>query len=303
MDAQIRTGIDICDSVLRYAEVEQYGSRFRLLRLGSCYFEFDVSREVFSSDAPTYLKTIGEAVHDVFAGSNASSMHVAVHPPDCLSFFSPVAPSDPPFLREERLRREALLLSDGSASVRLVSQRLLEDRSSDGEIFEWHHGLAVDERVYERLDRIFEALPGHGYSVHLSTQAAALVAGRLLNRQDPVGAFPLAMAVGGYTGHVEYTLLRRGQWFYSHHVPARSSDDAVFFSVALLQRLGYRPADVGRVYVYGNVLNLAESPLMRMLYPTAPEVLNPTQVVALDPASLAATFDSEAYVPCIGVAL
>ena len=56
MDVRARAGIDIYGTVLRYAEVEQRGPRYRLLRLGSCDFDFDIAEAVLQGNPPGFFK-------------------------------------------------------------------------------------------------------------------------------------------------------------------------------------------------------------------------------------------------------
>ena len=42
METPARAGIDVYGSALRYVELERFGARYRLLRLGRCDFDFDI---------------------------------------------------------------------------------------------------------------------------------------------------------------------------------------------------------------------------------------------------------------------
>src|SRR5690606_10565174 len=90
MDAQARAGIEFSDTVLRYAEVEQYGSRYRLLRLGTCDFDFRLVEDLLQRHDPDAIEVVREALQDVFSGSIASTLHAALHPALTTSFFTSV---------------------------------------------------------------------------------------------------------------------------------------------------------------------------------------------------------------------
>src|SRR5690606_14335340 len=111
MDAQARAGIEFSDTVLRYAEVEQYGSRFRLLRLGTCDFDFRLVDDLLHRHHPDALEVVREALQDVFSGSIATSLHAALHPSLTTSFFTSIPAGLSTEERRRRLANEAMLLT------------------------------------------------------------------------------------------------------------------------------------------------------------------------------------------------
>jgi hypothetical protein len=303
MDAHARAGIDIHGSVLRYAEVEQYGSRCRLLRLGSCVFDFDLSAEVFRTASPEHLETVAEALGDVFAGSVASELHVALHPPGGYAFFAPLPEALPEAEREERLRDEAAFLIGTGEALR-VEPTPVYTEPVDGSVVAWFHVLAIPEWVHARLEQAFHALPRVHYRLVRSMQAAANTIDRI-ERREPAdrSRAPFSLAVGWYETHTEFTLCRNHRWYFSHHAAVGSPADSAYFAAMLLRRLRLAPSDVGRLFLYGSDVDPAQFSLLQTLFPVAPERLNPLQLVDLDPGSLTASFDTEAYVPCIGATL
>jgi len=80
MDVRARAGIDIYGTVLRYAEVEQRGPRYQLLRLGSCDFDFDIAEAMLQASSPEHIEALTDALNDVFEGSIAARLHVTLHP-------------------------------------------------------------------------------------------------------------------------------------------------------------------------------------------------------------------------------
>ncbi len=295
--------------MLRYAEVEQYGRRCRLLRLGSCYFEFEASREVFGEAESGYLDTIGEALYDVFSGSRAGVFNVTVHPPDCLSFFAPTPPGLPEAEVHERLQAEASVLDEGGPPRRVAAvETVFEEQTPEGPLA-WRHALALPEAVGARIRRVMRLLPEAEVQYRLSTYGAAALMNRIRARRldacaegrPPEPETPdYALAIGWHPEHVEFTLCRSGRWHYSHWAPALNPDDCLFFAVSLLRQLRLHPRQVTSLFTYGSRFDLADAPLVGQIFGAAPEVLNPTQIVVLDPVSLSGTFEAEMYVPCIG---
>ena len=111
MDVRARAGIDIYGTVLRYAEVEQRGPRYQLLRLGSCDFDFDIAEAMLQASPPEHIEALTDALNDVFEGSVASRLHVTLHPPTCYSFFTALPVEAPVEERKKRLLRDAALLT------------------------------------------------------------------------------------------------------------------------------------------------------------------------------------------------
>jgi hypothetical protein len=308
MEANARAGIDIYGNVLRYAEVEQYGTRYRLLRLGSCDFDFDVADAVWQADQSGHLSTVAEALADVFAGSAADQFQVTVHPPTCFSFFTPVPAGISDAARKVRLQQEAALLAGTDIPLRLTADALYSAYVGDpAERVDWVHVLAVPERIHTRFDRILRSLPQARHRLMVSMQAAAATVGRLLplhaNGGTADAEAPYTLAVGGYGGHVEFTLCHRQRWHFSHFTDTGPAADLAYYAVALLQRLHLHPADVGTLYVYGHPQDTGLADLLERVFHRRPAALNPLEVVDLDAGSLTADFDAEAYVSCMGAAL
>lgn len=310
MQAQARAGIDLHQNVLRYAEVEQYGSRYRLLRLGSCDFDFDLPQELLSGNPSGNLETVADALKDVFAGSVSEQLNVAIHPPGGYSFFTPLANSLTSVEREARITEEVRLLTQAaveSSSLHVTADPVYEETLEDGRGVSWFHVWAMNDFVHERFQQIFGVLPYQTHRMKLSMQAAAAVVSGLeergKNREARTGGVAFTLALGWYGSHVEYTLCRNGHWYFSHYATVQSLADSAYFAVTLLRRLGLRPNDITQVYVYGRDIDIDEFSIFKAIFDVPPERLNPIPVVDLDPGSLSSDFDAEAYVPCIGVAL
>ncbi len=307
MDAQARAGIDIHGSELRYTEVERYGSRRRLLRLGSCDFDFDVAREVLYVDGSPHLEVISDALRDVFAGSAASTLFVTLPPTGCYSFFTSLQTGLTSEERNERFQQEVALLagSDTSRAIRTTADALYTELLPDGRNVEWFHVLGVEENVYKRFDLVMAALPQVNYRIRVSMQGAASVLAHTEEALKGAGRNHglYVLAIGMYASHIEYTLFYNGKWYFSRHSAATTPADCAYYSVATLKRVGLTPADVEHVYLYGIRYGDEDLSILQAIFHKEPEWLNPIQVVDLDPDSLASGFDAEAYVPCIGAVL
>jgi hypothetical protein len=306
MDGQARAGIDIYGTVLRYAEVERHGAGYRLLRLGSCDFDFDVAQDLLRTDAPTHLDVVTEALGEVFAGSAASQLHVALHPPDCYTFFSALPVGLPEAVRRQRLQQEALLLgATGEGAPLRFSEDALHQEEGDAEgRAEWFHVLALPEQTWMRFDRLMRSSTFRTrYRLGMSTQGAAQAVGHIERTAEHASRPPLTLAIGWYPDHVEYVLCREGQWYFSHYTPASAPTDCAYFAVALLERLKLPTTAIGRIFIYGVRAAMSGFASLQAIFRQAPERLNPVRLVDLDPDSLADSFDAEAYAPCIGLAL
>lgn len=305
MEAYARAGIDILGRVLRYAEVEQYGTRYRLLRLGSCDFDFDVMQALAGNEAEERLTTISEALADVFSGTVASTLHVTLHPSDSYSFFTPLPSSTDGPSRKVRLQQEAALLAGVSSPLHLTADALYSETVGEDDRFDWVHVLAVREPIHSNFSRILQVLPPPRHRLMASMQAASVVAGRVL-RGLPEGhpaAEEHTLTIGWYDTHLEYVVSRGGDWYFSQYAAAPTISDGLYYAVAMLQRLGVAPAHVKRLYFYGTRIDPSAHDLLTSIFGAAPERLNPLDVIDLDRSNLTADFDAEAYVPCVGAAL
>ena len=307
MNAQARAGISIDGSTLRYAEVEHYGAHGRLLRLGSCAFDFELMEQVLQSGEPAHLKTVGEALRDVFAGSVATEVHVALPPTACCSFLTPLPKGLAEAEQQRRLRREAALLMGQTSAgpFHLRADALYEEALRDGSAVAWFHVLALPQAVHARFDGLLRGLPPTRYRFGLSGQGAAAVAARAETSGTETSGTerPLTLAVGWYPAYTEYALLHGGAWRFGFHTPASSPADAAYFAVVLLERMGRRADEVGRVYVYGVDVEEARFEVLGRVFAQAPQRLSPMEAVETDAGHLSAQFNAEAYAPCVGAAL
>lgn len=304
MEVHARAAVDVYDRILRYAEVEQYGSRYRLLRLGSCDFDFDVADEFVSSNKGGNLDTVCDALQDVYAGSVATILSVTLHPPRCYSYFSPHPVHSDPSERDVRLQREAALLAGTETRVHLTADPIRSQSLKSGGAVDWVHVLAVDERVHRCIAEVARNLPQPGWRLMVGMHAAASTVGRLQRwTSSEDGRGPFALAIGWYAGHVEYTLCQEEDWYFSKHTDAVPPMDVAYFAVAMLEHLGLTPVQVRQIYIYGNDVDLSIFSDLELVFGLEAHRLNPLAVLDLDPGSLASDFEAEAYVGCVGGAL
>ncbi|GIV59664.1 hypothetical protein GQ464_014175 [Rhodocaloribacter litoris] len=304
MDAQARAGIDLYGRVMRYAEVEQFNGRYRLLRLGSCDFEFEAARELFEEENPAHLDTVAEAIGDVFSGTVATELRLAVHPPVGQVFFSPCEASLPEAACRARFEREAALLGGQEPAAFHLAVDAAREQVLADETVRWYQVLMLPRRIHTRLEKVLRVLPAPRRRSVTSMQGVAQVVNRLAQRAalTPAGR-PFVLAVGWYPSHTEYCLCEGGAWQFCHHAPAGPPSDALYFALALLVRQRIEPGQVGRVFFYGVGLADGAGDLFAQVFGVTPEKLNAVPVVDLDPGSLSASFDVEAYAPCLGITL
>ena len=306
MDTQTRAGIDIYGRALRYAEVQRRGDRYRLLRLGVCEFDFDVVEAVLEG-VPGRQEALSEALSDVFEGSTAARLYVALHPPSSYSFFAPLPVEVSDEARKQRLLRDAALLtrSRSPKPLRLTADPVYSETLGDGAAVEWYHVMALDERLHLRFDRILRLLPQTHHRMTLSMHAAANAVEHLeqADAAQPRTAAPFTFALGWYPTHVELTLCRHGRWYFSHYAGAAHPDDCGYFALALLRRLGLGASGVGRVFLYGGFEPPEAFGGLADLLGIAPEALNPLRLIDLDEQSMVTSDAVAAYAPCLGVTL
>jgi hypothetical protein len=297
---------------LRYAEVERTGRRQALRRLGTCDFDFAVDEAVLGLTGPSHLDTVAEALREIFRGTPARSLLVAVHPPALPGFFAPLPATLAAPQRYEQLRQEAALLADVSTTqpvrIRAVPVRTeVLVVGKEAEPYRWHHVLHVPEAVHARLTLLAKALGARTYDLVDSTHAAAAVvlaadAQRPAPPDDEDDGLSATLALGAYPGHVEIAVVQGGQWMHGHHGASGAPEDAAYFAAALLEYLGMSPAEVDRFFLYGEGADPARYGLLGELLDAEPALLDPLAVFGRPPSG-APPATLAAYVPCLGAVL
>jgi hypothetical protein len=303
MESQVFSSIDLSWASLRYAEVEHQAGDVRPLRLGSCDFDFNVTRELLHAEAPTHLDVVAEALRDVFAGSKAEQLRIVVHPPEAYSFVTAIPSEWSPPERSERFQQEAALLADTQSEAGLhVTASVVHAADTHLDV-EPVHVLAVPRDRHARLETVVRRLPHGEGQWMLSTHAAARVMMRTAPPPLP-SETSIGLVVGIYPDYTEYGLLRNGRWYFSHYTEAEEPADATYFATALLDQLGVPRSAVTRIGLYGIGANVNSFAPFETVFGVMPELIDPFGVLGLDSTALQGTdFGAGAYVPCIGAAL
>ncbi|MFW5955139.1 MAG: hypothetical protein ACOCSK_00175 [Rhodothermales bacterium] len=302
MKAVARASIHLQGRDLRYAEVEQYGARYRLLRLGGCDFDFDVTRELREPDSARLL-SVRQALRDVLAGSVASTIRFVLHPPVVRTFFAAVPSDLPKASLAIRAQQETVLLY-GVGPAATVDHEIAAQEAlprGDGSV-SWQAVSVALPDVRRKLGRLANALPGTDFEVISGRVAAGHALRRfqqVTEKEDDMG---IALAIGCYGDQYECSLAAGGQWLFSHSVENMAEVDAAYFCSQVLQRRGHAINEVSRILLYGDV-SRAEAPSFARLFGLQPSLFDPLMLVNLDPATIDTDFEGTAYLPCVGGAL
>lgn len=306
MNIQAAAGIDINGTGLRYAEVQRRPDGHRLLRLGSCDFDFDVAHEMLHAETPENLEVVAEALQDVFRGAVSRTLRVSFHPPDVYAFTTALPNDLPASARQQRLNQETALLvgAETSDGLYISSQALQAEALPEADDLDWMRVLALPDAVQERFERVLAPLPHTDHHWMLSTEGSAGVA-QWMEQQAPENRTyaPFTLLIGWYGAYAEYALLHYSDWYFGHHAAMGSANDCAYFSAALLDQLGIQQSEVGRIFLYGKDIDLGAFAPLQAVFGVAPDVLDPLAIVGVDPHRLEGDFSPEVYAPCIGAAL
>lgn len=307
MGAFVRAGVDLYESTLRYAEVERNGSEYKLLKLGSCEFDFNMAQSLIEGADPSHLQTLNDALNDVFSESIATDLHVVFHPGNCFSFFTPLYVDLTEDERKWRLQEEATLLTSSTPPLplHLTADVVRTETLENGRAVEWFHVLGVDERVHSQLNQILNNLPHSHFRFNLSTRGTANAIETMAQQENLVAPpeSPYSLAIGYYKTHIEYVVCHEFSWYYSHYTDTSTPTDSVYFALSLLRRLNIDRSGVGQLYIYGEDIDSEVFSVLQEIFKKTPEVLNPMEIVSLDRKGPGMHFTAEAYAPCIGIAM
>jgi len=293
--------------VLRYAEVERREHGVRLLRWGQENFSFDLAQVLLrEEDAPGPVRQVQETIETVLEDSAAPALHVAVHPPDSYSFFTPISSDVPVQDRRRQLLQQAALVTGirSTKNLHMTSETVRTTQDSDGDPFMWVHVLAVPDAVDERMAELLRPLSFREHGWIVSSEAAAHVIRRLERAGGSAeeALRPYTLAVGQYPTHTEYALSRNREWYHAHYTEeARSAQNRAYFAVGFLNRVDVSLDGVGRLFVYGQNVDLADYRPFERVFDQEPERLDPFRVLS---DQTGRTPDAaETYAPCIGASL
>lgn len=168
----------------------------------------------------------------------------------------------------------------------------------------WVHVLAVPTAVDERMSEIVGTLPMARYDWIVSSEAA----GRVTSRLERTGGSaqealrPYTLAVGQYPSHTEYSLSRNREWYHAHYAEeAQSPENRAYFAVGIMNRVDVPLDAVGRLYVYGKDVDVADYGPFVNIFDRTPEVLNPFRVV--QSRTNPSEEEGGAYAACIGAGM
>jgi hypothetical protein len=307
MDDSVSATLSIRDSVLRYAEIERRDDGVRLLRWGQEAFSFDLSTALLrEEEAPRQTRQVQEEIGELLAGTAARDLRVAVHPPDSYSFFTPISSDVPVQDRRRQLLQQAALVTGvrSSKSLHMTSETVRTTQDSEGDPFMWVHVLAVPDVVDQRMAELVRPL-GHGEHGWIVTSEAAARVTRHLERSGgsaEEALRPYTLAVGQYPAHTEYALSRNREWYHAHYTEeARSAKNRAYFAVGFLNRVDVPLDGVGRLFVYGEDVDVADYGPFERIFGQEPERLDPFRVV--DNRSGERPDAAAAFAPCIGAGL
>lgn len=300
----IRAGIELYGNELRYAKLEPYENRYRLLRLGRCAFEFDVAEEILHGSSRQHLTTVADALRDIFSDRPVPHLHITLHPPSCPTFFTPLPTGLDDYEQEQHLQEEAALLlhPDQPHPLHLTIDPVTLGSMPNGVRVEWVHVLALETTAKAQFDHLMKALPNTSYRLTSSMHAVSKATEQLLAEQKSNVA-SYALIVGWYPTHTEFTICYEGEWQQSYFAETKTTIDAAFFGLDLLRRLMIDFASVGHLFVYGQEDNLKAFAPLEAALPCAAQFLSLHQLVALDAANAQTLRDGGSFIPCVAGAL
>jgi len=307
MDDSVSATLSIQNRVLRYAEVERRDDGVRLLRWGREAFSFDLSKGLLQKEEPPrQSRQVRETIGDALADTAARDLRVAVHPPDSYSFFTPISSDVPVQDRRRQLLQQAALVTGvrSSKNLHMSSETVRTTQDSEGDPFMWVHVLAVPDAVDQRMADLVRPLGPREHGWIVSSEAAARVTRRVERSGGSAeeALRPYTLAVGQYPGHTEYALSRNREWYHAHYTEeARSAENRAYFAVGFLNRVDVPLDGVGRLFVYGEDVDLDDYGPFERIFDQAPERLDPFRIV--DNRSGGTPDAPAAFAPCVGAGL
>lgn len=306
MDSQTNIGIELSGETLRYAAVERIGDTWRLIRLGSCGFDFDVEDAVLNHPfEPKAAEAIRNALGDMLEGVRNAELRLALHPNQGHSFFVPVPSSLSDIERARLFLQEArTIVGQDTPPLHFVPQPLFIEELPKSDSVIWYQINVVPKEVYTRFTRYIETVSVNTYKFVSLEQSVAKVIGELSRRQplQTSAQAPFIFALGNYDNHSEYILCRPSNLHFSTFTETVRPEQCAKHAVSMMERLNFMPKLVGQIYLYGNAVDAMAFASMTFAFGVAPQVLNPAPLLHVAEASLAQQ-PLSSFVPCIGAAL
>ena len=300
MNPGVVAGISFAGEVMRYAEVEheQHGSTLR--RLGSCRFDFKIADCLASDPDSPNFQTLAEAVAEIFSGTPAHLLSVALDPRLCYAFETSIAVDADDASLTSQVLKELALVADDETPLFVSTGNTGERTLRDGSILSSISVFALPERTRARLKALAESM---GVSLVLSTSvnASSAMIGFLEDvfRGTEAG---YSILIGDQGEYAEFAICVDGTRTASALAILEDRADGVYALWSFIRRLGLSPANVDTVYMYGE--HEHDSPfrdVARQCGATL-RLLSPLDVVRLQAGS-GGERDLAVYVPCVGAAL
>lgn len=298
MAGLITAGVEFSGSVMRYAEVEQAESRFRLLRLGNCEFEFDAFSVAYLGTQPELLTTIREALQDVFRDT-ASSVFRFVIPSSLQTRFTTAVPVDADVQeRSGLIGFETRLFTSNREGGDVFPAHLRSANRSQVQGFAVAH---VDDRVAVNVHSVGSAFPAVKVEIVPSMNAASLAFRHVAHRESlPTGTYLL---VGTDNGRSDFILMHNAEPLTHSTMVSPHPEDVAYHALLTCSRFGKTCHDIQTVFMYGNADRNKGITGLRDAFGDRVRLLNPGVVVSLEPDHFELDFPIEAFVPAIGAAV
>lgn len=293
----VRSGIYLEGAAMRYAEIEHSKAGRKLLRLGTCDFEFDVERAIYS-ESPEHVTTIKSALSDVFSGTRSKNFSLVVPASACVAFYSPVSSSMAESDRLRHLASEAMLVA-GSTQTMAVTAEFVGTEPLEDEEVAWHHVAAIRQSKWDHVSEVLSVLRNARFHYLTRLQSAAAVALRGARRSELQGGSP-GVVVGRFDDVTEVGIIKDARLCASKMAPVTDAADVCYHLLAELQDAGIAQDAVDEVQLYGKPDPELDREVSRLLS-LATTRLNPLSIVSNPPPAV--DFDPGQYVLCVGGAL
>ena len=305
MRVSATAGIEFSGTTMRYSEVEQYGAQHRLLRLGDCDFEFDVSEVLFELGTQKYLDVVTDALSEIFLGTTATRFRIAIHPQAARIFKSlRYSGADEDTIRGNVAFESALMHDEVWAEEdRHVIEGRPQSPTSDFAHALNMESLLVSEisgPVRERLQEVTSGIRDASPDVISSTEALLAVVREAASKNDFDG---YQLSIGLYPSYTEFTITRGSEWISSQIRSETERGDVAYFSLHFLELTGVMLEDDFRVRVYGSGASLGQRETLASIFLENVSVLNPISIVDLETDQFDSEFQFESFVVCLGAAL
>lgn len=305
MRASATAGIEFFGTTMRYSEVEQYGAQHRLLRLGDCDFEFDVSEVLFELGTQKYLDVVTDALSEIFLGTTATRFRIAIHPPTARIFKSLRISGDDDESSQENVAFESALMHDEvwtkeDRQIVLAQPPSPSTVSAQAPTLEPILVSELSGPVRQRLYAVTSGIPEASPNVISSTEALLAVVRETASKDDFDG---YQLSIGLYPSYTEFTVTRGREWILSQVRSEIERGDVAYFAVHFLGLSGVTMVNDVRVRIYGTGVSQEQLETLGSVFFDRVSFLNPISTVDLETDQFDDEFQFESFVVCLGAAL